>query len=61
MFDENDINERVYWLIYQLHMSYEDIMNMPWETMEWIYRRHVQQLVDMQQEQNKQNGVNHFI
>ena len=42
-------------------MSYEDIMNMPWETMEWIYRRHVQQLVDMQKEQNKQNGTNHFI
>jgi len=42
-------------------MSYEDIMHMPWETMEWIYRRHVQQLVDMQKEQNKNSGMNNFI
>ena len=61
MFSETDINERVYWLIYQLHMSYDDIMHMPWETMEWLYRRHVQQLVDLQKEKNKNSGTNNFI
>lgn len=42
-------------------MDYETIMNTPWETLEWIYYRHVQQLIDLQKEQNKDNNTNHFI
>lgn len=40
-------------------MDYDTLMNSPWETIEWIYRRHVQQLVDLQKEQEKDS--NHFI
>lgn len=45
--------------MYQLHMSYDTIINTSWETLEWIYNRHVQQLVDIQKEQEKAN--NKFI
>lgn len=42
-------------------MDYDTLMNMPWETLEWLYRRHVQQLIDLQKEQNKNSNSNHFI
>jgi len=61
LFNENDINERIYWLIYQLHMDYETIVNMPWETVDWLYNRHVQQLIEMQKQQEEQSKTRHFI
>lgn len=40
-------------------MDYDALMNSPWETIEWLYSRHTQQLVDLQKEQQK--GTNNFI
>lgn len=34
---------------------------MPWETLDWLYHRHIQELVDMQKRQNEQSGMNNFI
>ncbi len=42
-------------------MSYDDIVNMPWETVDWLYNRHVQQLIEMQKQQEDQNKTRHFI
>jgi len=40
-------------------MDYEGIMNSPWETVDWLYNRHVQELIDIQKQKEQQN--NHFI
>lgn len=42
-------------------MGYEDLMKMPWETLDWIYNRHVQELIDLQKKKNEANGINHFM
>ena len=47
--------------MYQLHADYNTLMEMPWETIEWMYHRHVQQLIDLQKEQNKNANINHFF
>jgi len=59
LFTETDINERLYWLVYQLHLSYEELMNTPWEVIEWLYNRHLQQLIDEQKKQEER--LNKFI
>jgi len=42
-------------------MSYEELMNSPWEAIEWLYNKHIQQLVDMEKERNAQGQLNRFI
>lgn len=59
MFTETDINERLYWLVSQLNMRYEELMQTPWEVIEWLYARHLQHLVDIQKQRNESN--NKFI
>ena len=61
LFSEIDINERLYWLVSQLHMDYESLMNTPWEVIEWLYSRHLQQLIDEQKQRNQVSGINRFI
>ena len=36
-------------------MSYGDIQDTPWEHIEWIYNRHLQELIDLQKKQNEKN------
>ena len=43
--------------MYNLKMSYQDIQQMPWEYLDWIYKRHIQFLVDREQEMNNQGGI----
>lgn len=40
----------------ELHISYQDLQEMPVEYQDWLYHRHVQYLVDMQKEQEQRNG-----
>lgn len=40
-------------------MDYNTIMTMPWEAVEWLYKRHLQELIDRQKEAAEQ--TNHFI
>lgn len=42
-------------------MDYETIVTMPWETVDWLYNRHVQTLIDQQKQQEAQNKTRHFI
>ena len=42
-------------------MDYESLMNTPWEVIEWLYARHLQQLVDEQKQRNQMTGINSFI
>jgi len=42
-------------------MDYEALMNTPWEVVEWLYNRHLQQLIDEQKQQNQVNNINSFI
>lgn len=48
----NDILEREYFLIVNLHLSYSDIENMPLEYMEWFYRKYQDELLQMQAEED---------
>ncbi len=43
----------------QLHMGYDEIMNSPWEVVEWLYNRHVQELIELEKQKEQQR--NHFI
>lgn len=42
-------------------MDYESLMNTPWEVIEWLYNRHLQQLIDEQKAKNQANNLNKFI
>ena len=42
-------------------MAYQDLMSTPWEVIEWLYYRHVQQLVDEQKKRNQMTNSNRFI
>lgn len=42
-------------------MDYESLMNTPWEVIEWLYSRHLQQLIDEQKQRNQVSGINRFI
>ena len=55
-FNINDVLEREWWLMYQLKLGYNDICSMPWEYVEWFYNRQIQQLVDLEQAQEKAKG-----
>lgn len=37
----------------QLHISYRDLQEMPWEYVDWFYNRHSQYLIDLEEEQNR--------
>jgi len=41
--------------MHHLRLGYQDIVNMPWEHVEWFYNRHTQYLVDLEKEQEEQN------
>ena len=49
-FNINDILEREWWLMYHLHIGYNDIENMSWEYVEWFYNRQVQEIIDKTKE-----------
>jgi len=38
-------------------MGFNDIQTIPWDELEWLYHRHTQHLIDLEQQQNEQNGV----
>ena len=59
MFSETDINERIYWLMQNLNMDYNTIINSPWENLDWLYRRHLQHLIDQEKQRNAKS--NKFI
>lgn len=59
MFSETDINERIYWLMQNLNMDYNTIINSPWENLDWLYRRHLQYLIDQEKQRNAKS--NKFI
>lgn len=59
MFSETDINERIYWLMQNLNMDYDTIINSPWENLDWLYRRHLQYLIDQEKQRNAK--TNKFI
>lgn len=61
MFTETDINERLYWLMSQLNMHYGELIETPWEVIEWLYARHLQYLIDVQKQKNEQSKTNSFI
>lgn len=44
--------------MHHLKIGYNDIMEMPWEYVEWFYDRHSQYLIDLEQAQNEQ--INRF-
>ena len=48
--------EKVYWLVSQLHMSYEDVVNAPYEAIEWLERRRMQELIDQQKDKGNKIG-----
>lgn len=56
-FDLNDVLEREWWLIYHLKLSFTDIQNIPWDELDWLYNRHNQHLIELEQKQNAENGV----
>jgi hypothetical protein len=59
LFSETDINERIYWLMQNLNMDYDTIINSPWENLDWLYRRHLQYLIDQEKQRNAKS--NKFI
>lgn len=59
MFSETDINERIYWLMLNLNMDYDTILHSPWEDLDWLYRRHLQYLIDQEKQRNAK--TNKFI
>ena len=40
-----------------LKLGYLDIQSMPWEYFDWIYRRHMQYLIDEEQKRNEQYNM----
>lgn len=56
-FDLNDVLEREWWLIYHLKLSFTDIQNIPWDELDWLYNRHNQHLIELEQKQNAENGI----
>ena len=56
-FDLNDVLEREWWLMYHLKLGFNDIQSIPWDELDWLYNRHNQHLIELEQQQNEANGV----